>query len=293
MVNGSQEKRDSWGCLMPDFSPLQHHCHVVSTAAGSNSRSIVVTGSATADTKGAWAELIASTPYDSMYMVLNVFLGSLSGTSGVAGLIDIGVGAASSEEVVIPNLLVGGKQSEGRTSGVHATLPLYIKKGSRIAARAQGSISSAVFSIGAKLFKGSLSTPSTITKYIQYGADTSDSGGLVVDPGGTSNTKGSWVEFASSSSYPARFLMGLFSSRENTAMIPARGMADIGIGSAGSEIAIVSNIPYVLSSYELVSCGGFYFPVDIPAASRIAMRTMCSITNSTDRLLDHAIYLGV
>lgn len=98
--------------------------------AGANeadSGQITVTGGA-ANTKGAWSELVASCGQTDM-IFLSVRIASPA-SSDTAVLIDIGVGPAGSETVVVPNIDMGG-----RNGIFHVPLPLSVPQGTRIAAR--------------------------------------------------------------------------------------------------------------------------------------------------------------
>ena len=95
-----------------------------------------VTSSATIHTKGAWSTLIAATGYDSEW--LHVMIGSTgSGTTLTDTLVDIGIGAASAEQVLIPDILAGYVGQAVSAQGRGLVLPIRIPKGSRLSARAQ------------------------------------------------------------------------------------------------------------------------------------------------------------
>lgn len=68
-----------------------------------------VTTGYTANTKGAWVQLIASTtrPYKALHAAWALL--DFSGTSNASAMIDIGVGTAGSETVIVPNLHCTGQ----------------------------------------------------------------------------------------------------------------------------------------------------------------------------------------
>lgn len=96
---------------------------------------------ATPNTKGAYAQITASTTADLAGFALFIDAqGTTSGTTGsVTWLIDIAVGASGSEVVVLPNLFVMGASGAG-FSTIYAPevpyLPLQIPAASRISVRA-------------------------------------------------------------------------------------------------------------------------------------------------------------
>jgi hypothetical protein len=108
-----------------------------------NSRAIGITSGvwtqadpgATANTKGAWVELVASTLYDVRAITLSYGTDNTGSTN--AALMDLGVGASGSEQVVISNM-----SGPNTAFGAGNCLGLYnlpIPAGSRIAVRMQSS----------------------------------------------------------------------------------------------------------------------------------------------------------
>ena len=61
-----------------------------------------VSTSATSNTKGSWTELIASTDFNAQGLRLN----AIPASSGKFFLADFGIGAAGSEQVLVPNILL-------------------------------------------------------------------------------------------------------------------------------------------------------------------------------------------
>ena len=125
-----------------------------------------------------------------------------------------------------------------------------------------------------------------------YGADTSDSGGMAVDPGGTVDTKGAYSELAASTTYPIKQLMLVIGGRGNTTQLTQRVLIDVAIGGAGSEQIVFPDIGYganVGTDLGIPLVVGPY-PVDIPAGTRLAVRAQSSINNATDRLFDACLY---
>jgi hypothetical protein len=108
------------------------------------SKGTAVTASATANTKGAWVEIVASTSMESQWAVLSILN---DGTPGKYNLVDIAIGASGQEQVIVPNLFVPGVQTSQLTACGKVAIPLNIPAGVRIAARAQSDVSSAVFSV--------------------------------------------------------------------------------------------------------------------------------------------------
>ena len=101
------------------------------TAAGAGT---VVTSSASLNTKGAWVELNASTSANIAGFYLTIHTANSSSTRH---LLDIGVGAAASEVVLVPDIFVLAGTIGGGTQTIY--IPMNILSGTRISARCQSS----------------------------------------------------------------------------------------------------------------------------------------------------------
>lgn len=100
-----------------------------------------VDAGATAHTKGAWAQITASTARDALGFTL-VIINDASSTASSQHLVDIAVGAAGSEVVILSNMQAFFQGFQG---GETVVGPIWtpIPAGSRIAARAQCSVTAA------------------------------------------------------------------------------------------------------------------------------------------------------
>src|SRR3990167_5188064 len=86
----------------------------------------------TANTKGTWAVIDASTVQEAMGLTLHVVT-----TTAAQLLIDIAVGATSSEKIICPNLLHGVRNNIAS----QWPIPIYIPAGTQINARVQSAAS--------------------------------------------------------------------------------------------------------------------------------------------------------
>lgn len=268
---------------MPDF-PL--HSGGI-TVAVSTAFSVAAVASATPNVKGAYTEIVASTAHDADAVLLVI---SQSNTAAISHLIDFAVGAAGSEVVVWPNWLLAG----GVRMTTYAVLPCSIPAGSRISARCQATTASAQVQVRALTLRGGLWAPASGGTVVALGADTSDSGGQVIDPGATLNTYGAWSQLSASTAadiVAVRLSLGM---RTNAA--PAQTAlnyyVDLGVGGAGAEVAIVDGLPFTSSTDGSFGAGGphIWLPCSIPAGSRIAARAKANTTDATDRLFDVVVH---
>lgn len=122
---------------VPGFS----RCVALFTPSGS--RGVTIDPGTTANTKGAWIELISAAPNDIAAMFAMTGYGGDAGrTADATMLVDIGIGSAGNEYVVYPNMLI----CWGATRDGPANCPMVppfaanIPAGTRVAARAQCSI---------------------------------------------------------------------------------------------------------------------------------------------------------
>jgi hypothetical protein len=98
----------------------------------------LVDAGSTANTKSAWTEIVASTtaPIKLLYLLYGPESSTAHGGGGEStSLVDIGVGAAASEVVVLANLAVSRQRPY--VPHVLGPIPVDIPAGSRIAVRAQ------------------------------------------------------------------------------------------------------------------------------------------------------------
>lgn len=248
----------------------------IGEVAASTNGTTVTAGAA--NTKGSYAELVASSGITCHEFILEV----VTQSAAASYLLDIATGGAGSETVVLSNILVGqGGSGRGST---FIRLPLSIPSGTRISARCQSTTASATMNIMGHLVNHvSLGSPTWDT----MGNTTADSGGIQIDPGGTAHTKGAWVEIVASSSALFNLLALFISNQGNSVASSAQWFFDIGTGAGGAETPIISDIPFrATAAADDINPSAYLFPVSIAAGTRIAVRAQCSTADATDRLTD-------
>jgi hypothetical protein len=103
------------------------------------SRGVAIDPGGTANIKGAWTQLIASSPVevDAISIMIGQ-AGDVNRTNNATALLDIGLGASGSEAVIIPNLFLRWTTTlDGPFLTGEVILPISIPSGSRLAARGQ------------------------------------------------------------------------------------------------------------------------------------------------------------
>jgi hypothetical protein len=184
--------------LVPENNEFRWHLHSHPTTRPAAAFGTLVTASASANTKGSYANVITTaTEYDSYYIVININSGATS-TAVKNYLVDIGIDEAggTSYTVKIPDLYACDA-SPYTVGGVWYSFPLFIKAGSTIGARTQCDTGSATAYVNIQLF-GQPTNPDIIKcgSYVEaLGVDTSQSRGTSITMGTTS--EGAWTSVGS------------------------------------------------------------------------------------------------
>lgn len=123
----------------------ERHSHCATYGATTaTSRGTSVDPGAVANTKGSWVQLSAATTHPIRWMFLHIGnQGNITRTDGTY-LVDIGVGAAASESVIVPNLMfmIDDAADEPVPSYI-GPFPVSIPTGSRLAVRGACTITDA------------------------------------------------------------------------------------------------------------------------------------------------------
>lgn len=247
-----------------------------------------ITASATPNTKGSWTQLIASTAFE--YLLVEVIVrASQTAATDSSTLVDIGIGAASSESVLIPDLLCGYKAASA-WFGQYA-FPLRVPAGSRLSARAAGATASQSVDVmlrchGGPTLDGVFPAGGRVTA---YGITAATSTGTNVTCG--NNSYGSWAQLAASTAQRLRFLQYGFQGGASTTMVGAKTLFQFGIGAASSESVVVDDLIGAGDASESAAPFGFAFPyklLDVPAGTRLACRGM--LNSASANVFDVAAY---
>jgi hypothetical protein len=262
------------------------------TGQGSGTYYTTITASASTNTKGSYSELYPSVPFDS-YMAIHVCRTPSTGFF----LFDVALGASSSEVVIWENLCHNVQAASGGYDVMYDTVwsfPTVIPKGTRVSARCQQYSGGGSIQVKVQLYPVALGTLSYPAGVITLGADTSDSAGTTSAPS-VINTYGAWVALSASTPHPFKgFRLGFTTAGANTGLSNYWYKVDFGIGAAGSEQVIIK-------AFRVVSDGTYetqfprmtpIYPIAIPEATRIAVRSMCINDTPVDDDLD-VIFYGI
>ena len=240
-----------------------------------------ITAGSTANTKGAFATIIAATPTDCCMLVLS-FREYTDSTVQTA--VDIAIGPAGSEVVFIPNFVLGVASNLLMSSIV---LPLNLPAGTRISARSQSSKAGQVCNLSITTFDGALVSADGNAGVDALGFNPATSGGTQITP--ANNAKGSFIQLAAAT---PRDYVGLFYCIDfNNMSNFSNGRTyffDIAIGPAGSEQVIVPNIQF---DQQGVGTGiGLYLPIQVPAGTRISARAQALFNDRPPAMTVYGVY---
>jgi hypothetical protein len=204
----------------------------VPSTSTTSSAGVTVTASATAHTKGGWSQLVANTGARSLGILIALDNTAVANTA-TSMLLDIGIGGAGSEQVLIPDLAAGYVLGEAVSNTFCAYFfPLFIPAGSRLAARCQAQIASDTVACRIHLFQRPTGAGWVGTRVTAYGVDAANSRGTVVSAG--NNSYGTAGQLAASTDNPIRMMQIGIQAAGRTALTDARLLADVRLGAATS-----------------------------------------------------------
>ena len=235
----------------------------------STSAGVTVTGDATANTKGAWTELIASNDATSDWLLVDATQSANGNGVDTSYLLDIGTGASGSETVRIADIFCGYRPPSTGGRRVQPFLfPLRVASGTRIAARAQGAVGSRAGTVTIATLSGAArsSMPTTLDT---IGADTAASRGTNLP---TSNT---YVQLTASTSRAYQALVVLQAGSGTSFNAVETSTFTIATGASGSEVDVYS-VDLSTTNVEILHTPAFYlssvYVGDIPAGTRLAAK---------------------
>lgn len=260
------------------------HGFSVSTAMG-----VLVTCGA-ADTKGAWTEIVSASnnTENSDNVAVELFPQHSINEAHRNYLVDVALGEAGSEHVIIANLGLIGTQAIGdEANGYIYNLPLKIPAGVRISVRGQSSLASSSFhALIRRLVGGYPGFGKTIT----VGADTSDTSGV----NATVTSAGSWQAWVEMTSSLSENIKGFVISRikEDSSWTNGALAMQIGVGSAGNEVVIAG--PYTMvtngANETMTLPTTPFLPIPIASGERVSVRAAATDVAVTDFNFEYILY---
>ena len=248
-----------------------------------------ITASATANTKGSWVDLGSTTSF--AYEHITVCL--IPGTgSAVDLMMDIGISDGANRFVIAADL----HYTSVKSTFAHALsigIPLHVPSGTQLSARCAASVGSSDMSVIVSGHSSGLGGAPGFSRCVALFTPAL-SRGIAIDPGGTANTKGAWADITTSCPNDISAMFGLVGFNGDVARAAAaRSIMDIGVGAAAAEYVLYPN---AFMGWSTFWDGPFAnvrippFACHVPATTRIAARSACSLTTAGDRTFDLALY---
>jgi hypothetical protein len=267
--------------------PLAPVCSPAYNFSAYTSGDGIINSSGSANVKGAYEAVVNATAFPIDWLSVTL----LQATAAVRDLLlDIAIGGAGSETVIVSNILYSLNTLAKPTTYV---FPIAIPEGTSIRARCQASAGSTGVEIFLKGYRGAFPGFAGFGRVETWGADTSDSGGTTVDSGGSIGVKGAYAQLIAATAFDTKWLTVALGNRANTARTTMVGDVDIAIGPGGSEQVIIPDLRYYAhATDDYLQPGAYYaIPMTIPAGSRVAARHVnYNTADATDRLIDVAAY---
>lgn len=232
-----------------------------------------VTSNVSANTKGTWQQLTASTPFDADSFW--VHLSTKGGSNTHHFLVDLSIDGTNA---LITNMWV---PSQGSFSW---PIPIALPSGTGIWLRCQdeaggNSVLASVTLLGEDF---SLLSNLPLAECLFDTADTTISNGKIIAPNGSANVMSGWTELVSSTSAVCRKLLINCTSPNSS---NGEQLVEIGIGGSGSEAVLIPQMYFQTPDFGSErSHIGRFFDVDIPAGSRLSVRHQSQRTDSDGNL---------
>jgi len=209
------------GFLLTDRTP---------TAPGAGT---TITANATPHTKGATpTQLIASTAADSYAIQVHIH-NNASSNATTSTLLDIMRGAASSEVVLIPDLMAGWALPVALSNAWRTyTFPIFIPAGTRLSARSQSVVASKTCSVAITLFQRPTQLGFVGTRVTAYGVTSASSYGTLHTAGATSTYGATAGQLTASSTNPIRYMQIGVDCSNRTTNVDAYGWYRLQLGTS-------------------------------------------------------------
>lgn len=237
-----------------------------------------------ANTKGAYTQITAATLIQTDHLLIGIC--NFPGT-GNNQAVDIAVGPLGSEQVILSNLVL----SSNVNNTCEYNLPFSMPAGTRLSARCQAVTAGDKVAVNIQLGGGSFEFRSFNT-CDTYGYNTATSLGTAIDPGAVANTKGAYAQITASTNRDHYGLIIAIDQHNNSAGATQNWLMDIAIGLSGSETIVIPNLTCAgtSSAIDILPMVRGIIPLQIPAGTRIAVRSQCSSTAAATRIFGATIY---
>lgn len=254
-----------------------------------NTQLTSITAAGSSNTVGSYVEMIsaANNTRPSSGIIVNFgWKGSTSSFCDI--LLNVAIGGAGSEEVIIPNLMMRPNQSTTAANYYQYYFPIDIPAGVRISINCQASVASRVTGANIILISSAIGQDNSFSFVDDIGSNTGSSTGTTVARS-TADTFGSWVQISSSTTNNVKGFI-VAAARTGISWSTQDITYQVGIGSSGNE-EIIFEGQHIRVNFSEGGIGHVtpFIPVEIPAGSRVAIRAQSDLAD-VDGDLDYIIY---
>lgn len=219
-----------------------------------------------ANTKGSWAVVSAATPWEAH----GIYVGLTIKSAAADALVDIGLGTAANEFVLIPNLYWTGGSSSSYNKGFW--IPVNIPAGVRLAVRAQSATASLTGLCSITLFEQAMLGLPSVGRVTALGAITATSLGTALGAPGA-GAWGAWTQIAATAGENFKWIMPVFGDLSIASRTSGqRFHGQMGLGAAAAEIGLGPEYPWSSSSTSFSTNMHHGFWTDIPSSERVVAR---------------------
>ena len=243
-----------------------------------------VTAPGAANSKGAWTAITVGFGFPCAALMID--LQNEPGSGDSVQLVDIGYGGSGAQVVIVPNLLMTRPTS---VIGSRSKLLVPVGFGTdNVWARYQSSGTAPVLTAQLTAFGDPgmpLGAPPMM--FDDYGTTTGSSKGTDVDPGGTANTKGSWVSLGTTT-YASRSIIVQAAFYQSMTGNSVSGRLDLAMDVSGTKTILLADHPFgtvgASGSATVTAQPSIWLPLSIPAGAALYARTACNINTATSRV---------
>jgi hypothetical protein len=270
---------------MPDFPRLADIGRLEILGSTSNGTGVTVTASGTTHTKGSWTE-VGRASMDGTMLYVDI---TTQTATAQDYLVDIGIGPAGSEQVLVPNLLIS--RTSTSAGAAHYSFPIAVPAGSRISARCQSGVASAALTVSCRIGGGSQAARPAAAAAEAIGISTAATRGTPIDTGAVANTKSAW-QIMGYANHDLDQLIVVPGNATDVARSFAYFVVDIGIGPAGSEQVLIPELSFFVEAADdlIFPHSSQPYDLNVPAGTRFSCRARSANVTAGDRTLDIAVY---
>lgn len=274
----------------PIFSEGGRYAGIGTAATSSGAGVTVLPTPGAVNTKVAYTQLVASTPFaiGGFILVMYVDVSPVNQRH----LLDIAVGAAGAEQDIVQNLYFNELGLRER----YVFIPIGIDAGQRVSARHQSGNALGNFFVGMYGVALGYQLSRPFSRMTSYGVNLASTLGTQLDPGAVAGTKGAYSQLAAATSVAHKACLMVVGRGDDFASGDILWAIDWSLGAAASEQVIVPDLTVgkLGSGVTARALGPSAYvgpiPLSIASGTRVAARALSTTNDEAQRQIDVAFY---